>query len=270
MATREIRLAAGDDVKVLIEQADGGILSLNLSLAQLSAGAASGSPAPAAAPAAKPDPAAAPAPAPAAPEPAPTPAAQEPEDSGLVAFDLDDDEVMDTSDVVEDDDHEIGGDEIELDGDDTSIDLDDDLADDGADDEEEEELPAWTGRARDYQVKAKAAEAPAAPAAPAPDEISLDGATFDDEVEDVAPSGTGGMTPGNCSVFLTPPRTPEKRQAAAQLIMQVQGVGEQEAMDLTKKVIIKVADGVSEFDAETVLEQVKAAGLLGRITRSKK
>lgn len=78
------------------------------------------------------------------------------------------------------------------------------------------------------------------------------------------------MEAGNCSVFLTPPRTPDKRQTAAGIIADVQGISVDQAMEMTKKVIIPVVKDVSEFDAENVLSQIKAAGLLGRITRKKR
>jgi|GEM_PF-6450359 len=282
MASREIRLSAGDNVSVLIEQADGSLLKLELSLGALSNGASVPAKAQASMPAADPKPVAPASPAaPAAAEIIEEETIEEDIEEVAVAADLDDeisDGVIELGDDL--DDAEIA-DEIELDFDSNDdIEFDDDDADsddnasDNDDDEEEEELPPWTGRARDYKVKeeearkAAAAEAAAAEA-PASDEISLDGAEFDDdEILDEMPGSS--MSAGECSVFLTPPRTPEKREAAAAILASVQGISIAEAKELTKKVIITVAKEISEFDAENVLEQIKEAGLLGRITRKKR
>ncbi|MDC1142143.1 hypothetical protein OAU50_03555 [Planctomycetota bacterium] len=84
----------------------------------------------------------------------------------------------------------------------------------------------------------------------------------------VAPPAASGGT-GNFTVFLSPPRTPDKKETAAEIIAEVQGVDIDTAKTLAGKMIIKVINGVSEDEAQGVRDKFKDAGLSCRITKKR-
>ncbi len=91
----------------------------------------------------------------------------------------------------------------------------------------------------------------------------------DPELE-IKKKGTGhaGGT-GNFTVFLSPPRSEEKKETAAEIIAEVQGIEIGAAKTLAGKMIIKVINGVSEDEAEGVRDKFKEAGLSCRITKKR-
>lgn len=107
-------------------------------------------------------------------------------------------------------------------------------------------------------VAAKPAPAPAKPApvaakpAPAP-----------------AKPAAAAKAEGNFTVFLSPPKGADKKQAAAEIIAEVQGIDINAATQLAGKMIVPVVKGVTEEDANKVRDRLKDAGLSCRITQKR-
>lgn len=161
-------------------------------------------------------------------------------------------------------------------------------------------LPVWTGRARDYKdptvekkktqklqkkqaskspIAAQPAPAPAAEAEPAPAaKKPITKSIKKPPLKKAAnlpgkkpitksvskPSGGGGFT-----VFLTPPKGAEKKQKAAELIADIQGISVDEAVKLAGKMIVPVVKGVEESEANSVRDRFKDAGFSCRITQKR-
>jgi ribosomal protein L7/L12 len=104
--------------------------------------------------------------------------------------------------------------------------------------------PAPAPAPKPAPVAAKPAPAPAKPAAPAKAE-------------------------GNFTVFLSPPKGADKKQAAAEIIAEVQGIDINAATQLAGKMIVPVVKGVTEEDANKVRDRLKDAGLSCRITQKR-
>lgn len=192
-----------------------------------------------------------------------------------------------------------------------------------------EELPPWTGRARDYRdPKLEAKKAATAkldksaisarqqPPAPPVEEEPMDlGLSLDEEPapEPVpakkplpgkpapaaakpapapvkpapvaakpvpapakpAPASVSAKAPaakapeGNFTVFLSPPKGADKKQAAAEIIAEVQGIDINAALQLAGKMIVPVVKGVTEEEANRVRDRLKDAGLSSRITQKR-
>ena len=80
------------------------------------------------------------------------------------------------------------------------------------------------------------------------------------------PAAGGG---GNFTVFLSPPKGADKKQAAAEIIADIQGIDMNSAVALAGKMIVPVVKGVSEDEAQTVRDRFKDAGLSCRITQKR-
>lgn len=166
----------------------------------------------------------------------------------------------------------------------------------------EDTLPVWTGRARDYddpEVKKKketaklvkgGKPAPAAPAA-APKPLPGKPAPAAKAGSPAAPAAASGKQPaslpagkkpitkkvqpgggegdGNFTVFLSPPKGADKKQAAAEIIADIQGIDIKAALTLAGKMIVPVAKGISENDANGIRDRLKEAGLSCRITQKR-
>jgi hypothetical protein len=143
-------------------------------------------------------------------------------------------------------------------------------------------LPAWRGGARDYRdpvlEKKKATAAVRTPAKPAPAADSWgDGGEAHDgsgTIFSVGPSqalkaAPGIIREGGYTVFLNPPKSDDKKQAAAKLIAQIQGIAVGEALALAGKMIVPVAKDVSEAEAHGVRDMFKGVGLSCRITQKR-
>ncbi|MCK6439570.1 MAG: hypothetical protein L6Q71_05150, partial [Planctomycetes bacterium] len=154
-------------------------------------------------------------------------------------------------------------------------------------------LPVWTGRARDYKSESQAGQIPvirkdevargpktivkkptgrigkktgavnkgvalpsaAKPAVP-PQAIKKPTAKIKNPTGKVKkPTGKAksGAKGGTCSIYLSPPRGNNKREAAAGIIAELQNISEDAAMELTGKMIIPVLKDVDEDTANTVL-----------------
>ncbi len=74
---------------------------------------------------------------------------------------------------------------------------------------------------------------------------------------------------GNFTVFLSPPKGAEKKQAAAEIISEVQGIDINAATQLAGKMIVPVIKGVTEDEANKVRDRLKDAGLSCRITQKR-
>jgi hypothetical protein len=166
----------------------------------------------------------------------------------------------------------------------------------------EDTLPVWTGRARDYddpEVKKKketaklvkgAKPAPAAPAKALPGKPApaAPAAKAGSSAAPAAASGKqpaslpagkkpitkkvqpgGGDADGNFTVFLSPPKGADKKQAAAEIIADIQGIDIKAALALAGKMIVPVAKGISENDANGIRDRLKEAGLSCRITQKR-
>lgn len=194
-----------------------------------------------------------------------------------------------------------------------------------------DELPPWTGRARDYRdPKLEAKKAATAkldkqslsarqgpPAPPPPAEAEPLDLTLEDEVAPApkkpaapppkpapmaakpapapiaakpapAPAPKPALAPaakpapaaakpapapakaeGNFTVFLSPPKGADKKQAAAEIIAEVQGIDINAATQLAGKMIVPVVKGVTEEEANKVRDRLKDAGLSCRITQKR-
>ncbi len=76
------------------------------------------------------------------------------------------------------------------------------------------------------------------------------------------PQGDGSFT-----VFLSPPKGDEKKRAAAVIIAELQGIDMGSALALVGKMIVPVAKGISEQEANGIRDRFKDAGLNCRITQ---
>jgi hypothetical protein len=74
---------------------------------------------------------------------------------------------------------------------------------------------------------------------------------------------------GNFTVFLSPPKGADKKQAAAEIIADLQGIDMNSALALAGKMIVPVVKGVTEDEAQTVRDRFKDAGLSCRITQKR-
>jgi len=166
----------------------------------------------------------------------------------------------------------------------------------------EDTLPVWTGKARTYQdpeLEKKKKEtsklnkaAPAAKAAPAPKAMpaakpaakALPAAKpVTKQIKKpvtgaVGPAAASGKKPaapaaasggGNFTVFLSPPKGADKKQAAAEIIAEIQGIDLNSALALAGKMIVPVVKGVSEDEASGIRDRFKDAGLSCRITQKR-
>lgn len=79
-----------------------------------------------------------------------------------------------------------------------------------------------------------------------------------------AAEGAGAFT-----VFLSPPKGADKKQAAAEIIADLQGIDMNSALALAGKMIVPVVKGVSEEEAQSVRDRFKDAGLSCRITQKR-
>ena len=137
-------------------------------------------------------------------------------------------------------------------------------------------LPPWSGTARDYRdpvlekkkrtsgvvKKADAwGEGEMAPAPGGQDTLFAAGPAM---APKALPESGGDYT-----VFLTPPKTEQKKQAAARIIAQVQGISESDALALADRMIVPVVKNVTEKEAHGVRDQFKGVGLSCRITQKR-
>lgn len=181
-----------------------------------------------------------------------------------------------------------------------SMSLEDEPVDDPADPKEkfqpnqDDTLPVWTGKARAYKdpVVEKKKEtsklnkaAPVPPGAkPIPGGKPLPGkaklpAGAKKPITKTVKKPTGGVGPaaakpaagggGNFTVFLSPPKGADKKQSAAEIIAEIQGIDMNSAVALAGKMIVPVVKGVSESEAQTVRDRFKDAGLSCRITQKR-
>jgi len=85
-----------------------------------------------------------------------------------------------------------------------------------------------------------------------------------------AASGKSAAAPeGDFTVFLSPPKGTDKKQQAAEIISEIQGISVKEALVLAGKMIVPVVKGVSEKEAHSVRDKFKDAGLSCRITQKR-
>jgi len=84
-----------------------------------------------------------------------------------------------------------------------------------------------------------------------------------------APAVAAKVPEGNFTVFLSPPKGSDKKQAAAQIISEVQGIDMNAANALAGKMIVPVVKGVTEEEANRVRDLLKEAGLSSRITQKR-
>jgi hypothetical protein len=154
-------------------------------------------------------------------------------------------------------------------------------------------LPVWTGKASTYkdpnlEHKKETAklnkQAPGKPTGNKPAKLSL----AEPEPAKPAPKlpqGKPGLKKpqtgpaagktaeaegtGNFTVFLSPPKGADKKQAAAEIIADLQGIDMNSALALAGKMIVPVVKGVTEEEAQTVRDRFKDAGLSCRITQKR-
>ena len=160
---------------------------------------------------------------------------------------------------------------------------------------EDDTLPVWTGKARTYQdpevqkkktaklnKAAQPASKPAPAAKPLPGKAKLPSAAKSPITKPIKKPVTGGVGPaaasakkpavaggGNFTVFLSPPKGADKKQAAAEIIAEIQGIDMNSAVALAGKMIVPVVKGVSENEAQGVRDRFKDAGLSCRITQKR-
>ncbi|MBZ0136242.1 MAG: hypothetical protein K8I27_07710 [Planctomycetes bacterium] len=184
-----------------------------------------------------------------------------------------------------------------------SMSLEDELMDDPANPKDkfqpnqDDTLPVWTGKARAYRDpevekkketsklnKAVAAPPGAKPipgAKPLPGKAKLPTGAKQPITKQIKKPATGGVGPaaasgkkpaaaaGNFTVFLSPPKGADKKQAAAEIIADIQGIDMNSAVALAGKMIVPVVKGVSENEAQSVRDRFKDAGLSCRITQKR-
>ena len=61
----------------------------------------------------------------------------------------------------------------------------------------------------------------------------------------------------------------DKKQKAAEIIAEIQGISADEAMTLTDKIVVKVASGVSKEAAEALAQRFREIGVPTRVTSPK-
>ncbi|MCA8916086.1 MAG: hypothetical protein KDB90_11795 [Planctomycetes bacterium] len=150
----------------------------------------------------------------------------------------------------------------------------------------EDTLPVWTGKASSYKdpnlekkkketSKLNKAAAPAAKSSAKPlAAAKLPGAAKKPITKQLKKPVTGAVGPsssgsgrkaaegaGNFTVFLSPPKGADKKQAAAEIIAEIQGIDMNSAIALAGKMIVPVVKGVSEDEAQGVRDRFKDAGL---------
>ncbi|MBK8205924.1 MAG: hypothetical protein IPK87_03910 [Planctomycetes bacterium] len=166
----------------------------------------------------------------------------------------------------------------------------------------EDTLPVWTGKARTYKdpevekkketskinksapgkpgapsakpaakpitgaVKPAAAAKPAPAAAPGPAKLPPGKKPITKQIKKPGAAEEGD---GNFTVFLSPPKGADKKQAAAEIIADIQGIDVNAAMQLAGKMIVPVVKGVSEGEANSIRDRFKDAGLSCRITQKR-
>lgn len=161
----------------------------------------------------------------------------------------------------------------------------------------EDTLPVWTGKASTYvdpelQKKKETSKlnkagkpAPAAKLAPAAKPAAKALSTAKPVTKQIKKPVTGGVGPaaasgkkpaapaaaggGNFTVFLSPPKGADKKQAAAEIIAEIQGIDLNSALALAGKMIVPVVKGVSENEAGVIRDRFKDAGLSCRITQKR-
>lgn len=74
---------------------------------------------------------------------------------------------------------------------------------------------------------------------------------------------------GDFTVFLSPPKGADKKQQAAEIIAEIQGISVKDALALAGKMIVPVVKGVTEKEAHNVRDKFKDAGLSCRITQKR-
>lgn len=89
-----------------------------------------------------------------------------------------------------------------------------------------------------------------------------------------APAAASGKAPaaaaeGDFTVFLSPPKGADKKQQAAEIIAEIQGISVKDALALAGKMIVPVVKGVTEKEAHNVRDKFKDAGLSCRITQKR-
>lgn len=166
----------------------------------------------------------------------------------------------------------------------------------------EDTLPVWTGKARTYKdpevekkkketaklekkpapaakpgakpLPAKSAPAAAKPAPAVAKPAAKQPITKQIKKPGAAVASASAKKPavadtGNFTVFLSPPKGADKKQAAAEIIAEIQGIDMNSAMALAGKMIVPVVKGVSEDEAQGVRDRFKDAGLSCRITQKR-
>jgi hypothetical protein len=161
----------------------------------------------------------------------------------------------------------------------------------------EDTLPVWTGKASSYKdpnLEKKKATAklnkdapgkpgtapvsakpgPAAPAGKPAPKLPQGKQPVKKPTGQVSPAASGKKpaTPeggGNFTVFLSPPKGADKKQAAAEIIADLQGIDMNSALQLAGKMIVPVVKGVTEDEANSVRDRFKDAGLSCRITQKR-
>jgi hypothetical protein len=152
---------------------------------------------------------------------------------------------------------------------------------------QDDTLPVWTGKARTYKDPeiekkketakldkgGKPAAKPPLAGKPLPGKAKLPTGAKQPITKQIKKPGTGAVGPaaggGNFTVFLSPPKGADKKQAAAEIIAEIQGIDMNSAMALAGKMIVPVVKGVSEDEAQGVRDRFKDAGLSCRITQKR-
>ncbi|MCC6466283.1 MAG: hypothetical protein IT463_13170 [Planctomycetes bacterium] len=116
---------------------------------------------------------------------------------------------------------------------------------------------AKTGPVKPAPAPVKAAPAPAAKSSPGPTKAAP------------APAAKAAAPAGDYTVFLSPPKGTDKKNAAAEIIAELQGISMNDALALAGKMIVPVVKGVSENEANQVRDRFKDAGLSCRITQKR-
>jgi ribosomal protein L7/L12 len=154
----------------------------------------------------------------------------------------------------------------------------------------EDTLPVWTGKASSYKdpnLEKKKATAKLNKNAPGKPGTAPVGAKASPAAKlppgkqpvkkptgQVGPAASGKKPAtaegtGNFTVFLSPPKGADKKQAAAEIIAALQGIDMNSALALAGKMIVPVVKGVTEDEANSVRDRFKDAGLSCRITQKR-
>lgn len=148
---------------------------------------------------------------------------------------------------------------------------------------DDDTLPVWTGKARTYrdpEVEKKKETSKLNKAAPVPPGAKpIPGGKpklptgakkpVTKTVKKPAAAPAAASAGGNFTVFLSPPKGQDKKQAAAEIIAEIQGIDMNSALALAGKMIVPVVKGVTEDEAQTVRDRFKDAGLSCRITQKR-